>query len=142
MSWRSSLPSSCARVSATIAFAAAGETSSSELMPSTIVVSAPAGSSAMPNFWSSCAVEMNSCPPAWMPVVTRSMTRARLPRRRAIVAMRAGSSGSSITIFAKPSVIASSISASDLLLPCSTRRRPGTPAASAMRISPIVQVST
>ncbi len=77
-----------------------------------------------------------------MPVVTRSMTRARLPKRRAIVAMRAGSSGSSITIFAKPSVIASSISASDLLLPCSTRRRPGTPAASAMRISPIVHVST
>ena len=37
----------------------------------------------------------------------------------------AGSSGSSITILLKPCSMASSISASDLLLPCSTRRRPG-----------------
>jgi len=76
-----------------------------------------------------------------MPDVTRNITRARLPRRLAISAMRAGSFGSSTTILAKPSVMASSISASDLLLPCSTSRRPGTPAASAMRISPMVQVS-
>ena len=59
-----------------------------------------------------------------------------------MAAMRDGSSGSSTTIFAKPCSMASSISASDLLLPCSTRRRPGTPAASAMRISPIEHVST
>ena len=104
--------------------------------------SAPAGSSGTPNFWSSCAVEMNSWPPAWMPAVTRSMTRARLPSRRAMAAMRAGSSGESTTILAKPCSMASAISSSDLLLPCSTRRRPGAPAASAMRISPIEQVST
>ena len=59
-----------------------------------------------------------------------------------MAATRSSSSGSSITILAKPCSMASAISSSDLLLPCSTRRRPGTPAARAIFISPIVQVST
>ena len=123
------------------AFEPAGVTSVRSSSTPSLPASAPAGSRATPNFWSSWAVDTNSWPPAWMPEVTRSMTRARLPSRLAIAAMRAGSSGSSITILLKPCSMASSISASDLLLPCSTRRRPGTPAASAMRISPMVQVS-
>ena len=123
------------------AFDPAGVTSVRSSSTASLPASAPAGSRATPNFWSSCAVDTNSWPPAWMPDVTRSMTRARLPRRLAMVAIRSGSPGSSTTILLKPCSMASSISASDLLLPCSTSRRPGTPAASAMRISPMEQVS-
>ena len=105
------------------------------------LASAPGASMGTPNFWSSCDVEMYSCPPAWTPTVTLSMTRARLPRPWAMSAIRSGSSAASMTIFPYPSSMARDISRSDLLLPCSTRRRPGAPAALAISISPRVQVS-
>jgi len=92
------------------------------------------------------AVEMNSWPPAWMPVVTRTMTGTRVllsrPASRASSATRSISAKESTTTRPTPASIAREISASDLLLPCRPISAPGTPARRATASSPPVQVST
>ncbi len=96
-----------------------------------------------PNFWSSCAVEMYSWPPACTPVVTRTITGALRPspRDRTASATRSTSPRESITIRPTPASSARAISASDLLLPCRPMSAPGTPARSATASSPPVEVS-
>ena len=89
-----------------------------------------------PNFWSSCAVAMNSWVCASTPTVTRTSTGCTTPARAAASAMRTTSSKESMTMRPTPAATAASISAIDLLLPCSRRRSPGTPARSATASSP------
>ncbi len=95
-----------------------------------------------PNFWSSCAVAMNSCVCASTPTVTRICTRCRVPWRSAASATRSISWNESSTIRPTPAATARRISATDLLLPCSAMRSAGIPPASAVASSPPEQTST
>ncbi len=97
--------------------------------------------SAIPNFWSSCAVAMNSCVCASTPTVTRICTRCRLPSRSAICATRTISWNESSTIRPTPASTARVISSVLLLLPCRAIRSAGIPAASAVASSPPEQTS-
>ena len=95
----------------------------------------------MPNFWSSCAVAMNSWVCASTPTVTRICTRCRTPCRSAAAATRTISWKESSTIRPTPALNARSISAALLLLPCSAIRSAGIPASSAMASSVPEQTS-
>jgi hypothetical protein len=75
------------------------------------------------------------------PTVTRSSTGARVPCRAAASATRPISASESITIRPIPAATARSISASDLLLPCSVMCPGGIPARSPTASSPPEQVS-
>ncbi len=97
---------------------------------------------AMPNFWSSCAVAMNSCVCASTPTVTRICTGWRTPSSRAVCATRAISWKESRTIRPTPASTARLISLSDLLLPWKAIRSAGMPAASAVDSSPPEHTST
>ena len=94
-----------------------------------------------PNFWSSCAVAMYSWVCASTPTVTRTMTRGRVPSRRAMAVSRSISWNESTTIRPTPARTARSNSATDLLLPCRPIRSGGIPAASATASSPPVHTS-
>ncbi len=89
-----------------------------------------------PNFWSSCAVAMNSCVCASTPTVTRTRTGWTMPARAAASATRTMSSNESMTIRPTRAATAASISSADLLLPCMRSRSPGTPARRATASSP------
>lgn len=97
--------------------------------------------SAIPNFWSSCAVAMNSCVWASTPTVTRICTGWRLPSRSAMCDTRTISWNESSTIRPTPTSTARSISSSDLLLPWKAMRSAGIPADSAVASSPPEQTS-
>ncbi len=94
-----------------------------------------------PNFWSSCAVAMNSWVCASTPTVTRTSTAWRTPWPAAMAASRAISSYESTTMCPTPSLTACSSSSMDLLLPCSAIRSAGIPPASATASSPGLHTS-
>ncbi len=98
--------------------------------------------SAKPNFWSSCAVAMNSWVWASTPTVTRTMTSTTTPRSRAMASSRAISWNESSTTRPTPASTAATSSAYDLLLPCNAIRPTGKPARSAMASSPPLQTSS
>ena len=87
-----------------------------------------ASGSAKPNFWSSCAVAMNSWVCASTPTVRRTITSATAPRSRAIASSRAISWNESSTTRPTPASTAAASSAGDLLLPCNVIRSAGNPA--------------
>lgn len=93
--------------------------SSRESCPSTrrTASAAEPSATAMPNFWSSWAVAMNSWVCASTPTVTRICTGWRTPSSRATCATRAISWNESRTMRPTPSWTARVISATDLLLP-------------------------
>ena len=68
--------------------------------------------------------------------VSRNITGATTPSRPATSLIRASSSSESDTSRRTPARSAASISATDLLLPCTTIREPGIPARSATASSP------
>ena len=94
-----------------------------------------------PNFWSSCAVAMNSCVCASTPTVTRTSTRAVTPWRWATAETVSISGMASMTRVPTPAASARSISATDLLLPCMMMRSGGNPAARATANSPPLATS-
>ncbi len=94
-----------------------------------------------PNFWSSCAVAMNSWVCASTPTVTRTITGTTTPRSRATASSRAISRNESTTIRPTPASTAATSSAIDLLLPCSAIRSGGKPARSATASSPSLATS-
>ncbi len=94
-----------------------------------------------PNFWSSCAVAMNSWVCASTPTVTRISTGCRTPWLAAMAASSSTSWYESTTMCPTPTLTACSSSSRVLLLPCSAIRSPGIPAASATANSPALQTS-
>ena len=98
-----------------------------------------------PNFWSSCAVAMNSWVCASMPTVVRMSSGTGDPpaatRAWASGTRRSISSNESTTTWPMPASTASRSSTSDLLLPCSAIRSAGKPAASATASSLPLQAS-
>lgn len=94
-----------------------------------------------PNFWSSCAVEMNSWVCASTPTVTRTSTSATTPRSPAITSSRSISIIESRTTCPIPASTAARSSSTLLLLPCNAIRSGGKPARSAMASSPPLQTS-
>ena len=95
-----------------------------------------------PNFESSWPVRTNSWVCASTPGVARISTLGRTPSSACRVARRSSSSKLSTTMRPTPAARAARSSSSDLLLPCSTSRSAGTPAASATWSSPPVATST
>ena len=95
-----------------------------------------------PNFWSSCAVAMNSWVCASTPTVTRTSTSDRAPGRggdaRPAGRSRGGCPARSGRPRPRPPARSS---ATDLLLPCKAIRSGSTPARSAMASSPAVHTS-
>ena len=94
-----------------------------------------------PNFWSSCAVAMNSWVCASTPTVTRTSTRCRTSAAAATALSRSISSNESSTTCPTRASTPRVSSATDLLLPCMPMRLAGKPAASATASSPPVQTS-
>ncbi len=94
-----------------------------------------------PNFWSSCAVAMNSWVCASTPTVTRMSTDWRTPRSLAIWSSRAISWNESSTTVPMPASTALTSSATDLLLPWKVIRSGGKSAASATASSPPLHTS-
>ena len=70
-----------------------------------------------PNFWSSCAVAMNSWVCASTPTVSRIITGTVAPRSRATASSRAISCSESTTTYPTPASTAATSSSIDLLLP-------------------------
>ena len=95
-----------------------------------------------PNFWSSCAVAMNSWVCASTPTVSRTSTGATTPRSRATASSRAISWNESSTTRPTPASTAATSSAVDLLLPCNAIRSAGKPARSATASSPPLHTSS
>ncbi len=104
--------------------------------------SAAPEASEKPNFWSSCAVAMNSCVVASTPVVTRTRTFGVTAASSARKASLAISSNESATTWPMPAPTARASSPWALLLPCMVICRGGTPADSATSSSPPVHTST
>ncbi len=94
-----------------------------------------------PNFWSSCAVAMNSWVCASTPTVVRTSTGWVVPRSVHRRDSRSISASESTTIRPTPASSAAASSASDLLLPCRSIRSPGKPARTATASSPPVHTS-
>ena len=114
-------------------------TSSSRILNAAAAAAPPA--SEKPNFWSSCAVAMNSWVCASTPTVTRTSTFGRTPRSRASSESRSISVNESTMIRPTPASTARVSSATDLLLPWKPIRSGGIPADSAVASSPPVQTS-
>ena len=95
-----------------------------------------------PNFWSSCAVAMNSWVCASTPTVTRTSTRCRTPAASAACASRAISCRESTTIRPTPAATARASSVDRLVVAVHRIRSAGKPAASATASSPPVQTSS
>ena len=96
---------------------------------------------AKPNFWSSCAVAMNSWVCASTPTVSRIITGTVAPRSRATASSRAISCSESTTTYPTPASTAATNSSFDLLLPWNAIRSAGKPARSATASSPPLQTS-